>query len=67
MSKIIDLSGQRFGKLVVVQYAGTTNARQAVWRCRCDCGNETDVRAMSLRNGDTRSCGCLQRMISNGV
>ena len=64
MSRIIDLTGQRFGKLIVIRFVGTTKARQAIWRCRCDCGNETDVKSSCLRNGDTRSCGCLQRMIS---
>lgn len=67
MSKLIDLTGQRFGKLIAIRCIGTTQARQAIWRCECDCGNKTDVRASSLRNGDTRSCGCLQRTISKEV
>lgn len=65
--KLIDLSGQRFGKLTAIQCVGRTEARQAIWRCKCDCGNEKDVRASCLRNGDARSCGCLQRMVSKEV
>jgi hypothetical protein len=67
MSRIIDLTGQRFGKITVMEFYGTTKARQAIWTCRCDCGNEINVRASSLRNGDTKSCGCLQRKISKEV
>ena len=65
--RIIDLTGQRFGRLIVVRFIGTSKARQAIWRCQCDCGKETDVRASSLRCGDTTSCGCLQREVSKEV
>lgn len=61
MSKLIDLTGQRFGRLVVVQKApakhGVTNA---VWLCKCDCGNEVAVRSTSLRTGGCKSCGCFR-------
>lgn len=67
MSRSIDLTGQRFGKLIAIRCVGTTKARQAIWRCKCDCGNEADIRSSCLRNGDTRSCGCLQRIISKEV
>lgn len=64
MSKVIDLTGQRFGKLTAIRCIGINKNRQSVWRCKCDCGSEIDVRSSSLRNGDTSSCGCLQRKIS---
>jgi hypothetical protein len=53
----IDLTGQRFGRLVAIRRHGTVN-HGASWLCRCDCGCEHVVRAVSLRRGDTKSCGC---------
>lgn len=55
---LIDLVGQRFGKLVVVEYAGRNERRESLWRCDCDCGNESIVRGDVLRRGTTESCGC---------
>jgi len=55
--KRIDLTGERFGRLVVVKYLGDRK-----WLCKCDCGNETSVLTSNLRNrskSPTRSCGCL--------
>ena len=52
-----DLHGQKFGKLTVMEYAG--NKPRVMWRCKCDCGKETVVRASVLANGHTRSCGCV--------
>lgn len=60
MSKKIDLVGQRFGRLVVVEEAGRSNHRKVLWKCRCDCGNETVACSNSLRSGNTTSCGCFQ-------
>lgn len=61
MSKLIDLTGQRFGRLTVIEKApsksGCTNA---VWLCKCDCGNIISVRSPSLRKGESQSCGCLR-------
>jgi hypothetical protein len=53
-----NLTGQRFGRLAVLQEAGARHGNR-YWRCECDCGGETTVRTKSLRNGDTNSCGCL--------
>lgn len=60
MGKKIDLTGQRFGRLVVVKDTGKkyTN-RSVIWECVCDCGNKRDVVAFSLKNEDTQSCGCM--------
>ena len=58
--KRIDLTGQRFGRLVVLNEAGKNSHREIVWRCRCDCGKEIEVSGTSLRNGHTSSCGCLR-------
>lgn len=54
-----DLTGQRFGRLVVVEEAGRSIDRQALWRCRCDCGGESVARSGKLRRGSVKSCGCL--------
>lgn len=57
----IEMIGQKFGRLTVVEECGRDNYRQAKWKCRCDCGNEIVVRGYSLRVGNTQSCGCLQK------
>lgn len=49
--------GQKFGKLTVLERAGSDKQRCALWRCWCDCGNVTIVRGANLRNGHTQSCG----------
>jgi hypothetical protein len=64
MAALIDLAGARFGRLVVLEKAeGRTapgNGRTlAAWLCRCDCGGEVVVLGGNLRNGNTKSCGCL--------
>lgn len=59
MSKVKDLTGKRFGRLTVLDFA-FIKKRRAYWRCLCDCGNKTATRGISLTRGDTRSCGCLR-------
>ncbi len=54
--------GKRFGALTVMSYAGKSGGKH-LWNCRCDCGGETVVSQSNLRNGHTKSCGCLQREI----
>lgn len=57
-----DLAGRQFGRLTVLQMANTrTPAGRIKWRVKCECGVEKDVQAMSLKRGDTTSCGCLHR------
>lgn len=53
---MINLTGQRFGRLVATQRA--PHARRVHWRCACDCGGEAVVSADRLRSGKTGSCGC---------
>jgi hypothetical protein len=65
MSKLIDLTGQRFGRLYVIERAGSSNGN-ALWLCLCDCGKMKVVNGVQLRCGETKSCGCIQReIISN--
>lgn len=54
-----DLTGKKFGRLIVVSKCDYRKNEQIMWHCKCDCGNETDVRSHSLRCGETQSCGCL--------
>ena len=60
---VTDLTGQRFGRLVVVGRADPpVNKRgNARWHCHCDCGRECDVIGSCLRCGHTASCGCLRK------
>lgn len=58
--QIKDLTGQRFGRLVVLGFAGQRKSR-SYWICRCACGTVVNVGAANLRRGNTSSCGCLQR------
>ena len=56
-----NLIGQRFGKLVVIEESKRRRHEgRACWVCQCDCGNTTIVETKHLRNGETRSCGCLR-------
>lgn len=58
-----DLLGQKFGKLVVIKKIDGEKDinRSQIWLCKCDCGNEIRVPAYRLKNGGTKSCGCLQK------
>lgn len=58
--KFESLLGRRFGRLTVTALEPNyTKNRNTKWLCRCDCGNETIVRAASLKRSYTKSCGCL--------
>lgn len=59
MGKFIDLTGQRFGRLSVISRAENDKNGNVRWLCLCDCGNEVIVSTKSLKNGHTKSCGCL--------
>ena len=61
MPKLIDLTGQRFGRLVVVGRAENDKHNQIRYLCKCDCGKYTTVNASSLRSGGSQSCGCFMR------
>lgn len=57
--KLINLVGQRFGKLVVIERALSDDAHTK-WKCQCDCGNQCTVYGYSLKSNNTRSCGCYK-------
>ena len=56
----IDLTGQRFGKLVAIYPIYNAEGKHTKWHCKCDCGNECDVDMGNLRSGKSQSCGCTQ-------
>jgi hypothetical protein len=58
---LADVTGLPFGLLTAVRRTGKTRDGRAVWLCDCKCGNQAEVNISSLRNGVTRSCGCLRR------
>ncbi len=63
MRRTVDLTGQRFGRWLVIEQTNTGGL--AKWRCLCDCGIErSGVSASSLKSGASKSCGCLQREAS---
>ena len=57
----MNLKGQKFGRLVAIEMTDKRINKSVVWKCLCDCGNECEVAAASLRSGRTRSCGCLKK------
>lgn len=59
-----DMVGMRFGRLTVVERHGTSLGGTYTWRCQCDCGDVSNVDGNSLRNGYTKSCGCLRAELS---
>lgn len=56
--KMIDLTGRRFGRLLVLRESDKRDGSSVVWRCECDCGNIVDVPARNLLRRGTVSCGC---------
>lgn len=61
MGKVKDLTGQQFGKLIVIKDTGKRKNRQVVWECQCECGSITEVVGQALRTGHTQSCGCYAK------
>lgn len=57
--KLVDRTGQIFGKLTVLEEAGRDRLKKVMWRCKCECGKETIVVSGSLVTGNTTSCGCV--------
>lgn len=59
----VDLTGKRFGKLVVLERVADTPTKSGkklvTWKCRCDCGNVCNIRSSNLKSGNTKSCGCF--------
>lgn len=60
MGRLIDLTGTRFGRLMVIERTGNARDGHARWRCLCDCGKRVTVCGNDLKKSTTRSCGCLR-------
>lgn len=56
----IDLTGRRFGRVTALEFAGTNDSGNAVWRCECACGKQFMALASNLQLGKTKSCGCYR-------
>ena len=61
MSAFIDLKGQVFGRWTVIKRAKNSKTGSAQWVCQCVCGNQRIQKGIALRIGDSHSCGCLKR------
>lgn len=57
-----NLTGKQFGKLTVLNLSEPIKGK-TIWKCKCECGSIIDVRANSLKRGNTKSCNCLQKEI----
>lgn len=64
MTNKIELVGQTFGRLIVLSFEGKNKENRPLWLCKCECGNEKVVLEKNLKNGGTKSCGCL--VVRNG-
>ena len=64
----IDITGQRFGRLVAIRDDGRTETGRVVWLCRCDCGIEKRIDGVLLRRSKNgyKSCGCKQSPLRHG-
>lgn len=63
----VDLTGSKFGRLLVLSESSERRNRESCWICLCECGNEFVTSGCSLRNGGTKSCGCLRSEHSRTV
>ena len=64
MPNFIDLTGQKFGRLTAIKKMEHNKWGKTMWLCKCECGKEKIFRGHSLREGLTKSCGCLQKEIA---
>ena len=62
---MIDMTGQKIGRLTVLERSGSNNQQSVVWKCQCECGNITYVPTVSLTHGLTRSCGCYKNEVTS--
>lgn len=60
MGNIKNEIGNLYGRLIVTEYKGLNKSNQAMWVCQCSCGEKVTVIGKLLRNGSTKSCGCLK-------
>ena len=56
-----EIVGQKYGKLTAIKEIAPDWTKNRVFLCKCDCGNETNIQLTNLKNGRTKSCGCLRQ------
>ena len=65
MSKLIDLTGQKFGRLTVIKMVENIKTKNGKPKsqclCECECGNIVKIPSNALKSGNTKSCGCLKK------
>ena len=61
---VVDLTGQKFGRLTVKRFSHSGPSGKAQWLCGCDCGQELTADGYNLKCGNTASCGCLRREVT---
>jgi len=59
-NNFIDITGQKFGRLTVVEFV-EVRKNKSYWKCKCDCGKEKITVNNSLKKGNTKSCGCISK------
>ena len=69
MARSVDLTGQKFERLLVVGFSHRNKSGKSYWRCKCDCGNEKEivVQGYDLKRGHTKSCGCIEKEHPNAT
>lgn len=67
MGKLVDLTGQKFGRLTVLRKDFSKKEGHAYWICQCECGNIISVRSNNLKNGNTNSCGCFRKETASNL
>jgi hypothetical protein len=65
--RIKDITGKKFSRITVLKFDHLDLHHCAYWKCKCKCGIEFVVRGDSLKNKDTRSCGCLMKEIVSKI
>lgn len=65
-NRLVDIQGNKYGRWLVLSLnvVKSTKAKDSYWNCKCDCGTERVVVASNLKNGVSKSCGCLQRELN---
>ena len=65
MGQVIDLTGNIYGRLLVLYRSedkySPSGQKRIYWHCKCECGNEKDILGSALKSGNTKSCGCLNK------
>lgn len=59
--KILDIQNKKFNSLRVLSFSGQDKKGNAIWMCKCDCGEIIETKTVYLRNGDVKSCGCRRK------